>query len=238
MGAGIPGLWPRLTEAVPVAQGHVVDVIQRQTVDRQHVGWSGHVFAIGLRAERASAAMGEHDPRPITVTREIELPDPRRGIARRLPLQERAGEDHGVVALHCRLFEQHVQVRGPRAMFGEKEGLLPQAAVAAMVVIARDHVDGHGDLADHAERMGDDRLGGRGGIEEVAGHQHEPRLPRHDRLTNPTDGLDPLLLHERAPGGVAHAREGLAQLPVGGVDERGHERMPASVAECIPAFSM
>ena len=207
---------------MPIAERHVVDLRSGQGVEVDHVGRAGRVIGVGLRAKRADATVGEHDPRPVAESGEVEAPDPGRWVGRLLTTQQGAGEDHGVVALQRPSVEEEVQVGRPRAVFRDEERLFPEAADPAVIVVARDRIDRHRDLADHPERLGDDRLGRRGRVEEVAGHEHEPRLLFLNDVAEPANALEPLLLDARSLGDVRHAGEGLTELPVGGVDEGDH----------------
>ena len=100
--------------------------------------------------------------------------------------------------------------------------LLPEAAGATVVVVAGDHQHRQLQGPDGAAGGRDIGAGGLVGIEQITRHQDEggPLLTRH--LAEAADGAEPLLAQPGALVGIADPGVGLAELPVGGVEETEH----------------
>jgi len=148
--AGIPSLIAGLLKAVPVAEGDVVEltksIAQPVEIDEVHLGRL--IFVVGFALKIDSAAVGQHDPRPVIERSKVEPADPTGWISELLPLQQRAGQQDGVVSQNGLGVEQHGEVWGQLAVFPLKVIGQPEAAGVTVVVVARNHIDRQADLAD------------------------------------------------------------------------------------------
>ena len=78
---------------MPVAQRDVVEVFNRQPVNRDRVGGPDTVTVlVDLKhaAEHRCAAVGDHDPRDLADGREVEAADPGGRVVGMMPPKQRA----------------------------------------------------------------------------------------------------------------------------------------------------
>ena len=149
-----------------------------------------------------------------------------------MPPQEGAGHDQRPLD-HDRLpLEEQPKIRRAGRVLVLEERLVPKPIESTVVVIARDRIDRHTELRDDAEGLGHGRLGGRGRVEEVAGHYDKLCLAGANDIPNAAQGVDPLLLDAGPLGGVGDAGKGLAELPVGGVNECDQGVAPCMLNRC------
>ena len=98
-------------------------------------------------------------------------------------------------------------------------GAVPNAAGGAVVVVAGDHEHGQGHGADRFEHLqgGADRHGG--GIEQIACHHHRAGPLGTGGRPDAAEAAQPFLLQTETFLGIAHNLVGLADLPVGAVQD-------------------
>ena len=172
--------------------------------------------------------MGQHDAGLIrgegSGGAEVELADPGGGIGVVLVAQQGAGQHHGSFAEQGATLQQHLQVGGAPLPLPFELRPVPQTPGSAVVVVAGDHQHRQRQLADRLQHLhhGGARHGG--GIKQIAGHHHEAHAGPVRHLADAADGGDPLLLEPEALGSLRHPLVGLADLPVGGVEEAHHRQ--------------
>ena len=118
--------------------------------------------------------------------------------------------------------EENLEIRGELFLFAPEKILLPDATGPGVVVVAGDGVNRDADFADRRAEGGDRRLVGGEGIEEVAANDDEIKAAFSHQGRKPANGLDPLSAENLPLGRIADGLKWLADLPVGGVEERGH----------------
>ena len=169
--------------------------------------------------------MGEDDSGLVAKPR-VELlrrAQPGRGIGRLVPAQQRAGKENRLRQFNRLGLEQDVEVGRKLIALALEELLFPQAACAAVIVVAGDGKNGNPDGTDGAARGRNGGLGRAGGIEKIAGKDHEFSVMLPGSFPDALEDGEPLVLEQRALLHVVHAGKGFAELPVGGVKEcRAH----------------
>ena len=80
-----PGPLAYLHEAVPVAQGNVVDLCSGQPRQVDEIGLPRLLLVVGFAGEVLRAAMGQHDPGLLAKPAHVETADPGSGVFRILP---------------------------------------------------------------------------------------------------------------------------------------------------------
>ena len=172
--------------------------------------------------EALHAAVSQHNPRQGAEARKLfgrYGTHPGGGVGYFHPLQQGTGENHRPIHFHRFGPEQHAQVGGQAIPLLQKLPLLPQGTGAAMVMIARDDQHRNFQVADLAERCVDGVQPGGVRIEQIPCHQHEAGPVLSGNLAQTVDNRETGLLQPDLLRGVNNPAIGLAQLPVGGVEE-------------------
>ena len=139
----IPGFGVDRFEAMPVAEGDVVELLQEWSVELQTVVGAAGVVLVGVQiggGKTMHRAMGQQDARLVCRPfLPVELPHPAGGIVAFAAAQQGAGQHHGVVQFHGPALQQHLQLRGAALLLALEKGAVPHAPRSAMVMVARDH---------------------------------------------------------------------------------------------------
>jgi hypothetical protein len=226
VGAAVPGSGRNLAGAVPVAEREVVEFFDRQSRKVEPIGDGQCVVVLVRRggSESLDGAVGENDAREVGWKIGRDFTDPGGGIAGFVAPEKRGGEDDGIHENDGFGREQDAEVGGKLLLFAIEKLLFPDGAGASVVVVAGDDEDGHAERADGGTGGGNGGTVSLGGVEQVAGDEDECGVRAADDLAESTDGIEPLLADAVAFRLIADGCEGLAELPVRGVEEgEGHD---------------
>lgn len=224
MRSGIPGFLAGLHEAVPVAEGDVVD-LREKGVSRSRLiklAWPGSSslstsawkltvlpWASTIRGRSSNAAMSSSRSQAVGSVAAFLCCS---GQGSKIASSRSKGS---ACSSTVRLGASRLLL--PLNMVGE-----PETARPTVVVVAGNDIDGHRQLTDPLKGSRDQPWWRQVAVEDVAGDNNETRLSLAGDLADAVDGVEPLLPQQGLPVGIVNTRERLAELPVGSVDEGRH----------------
>jgi hypothetical protein len=139
--------------------------------------------------------------------------------------EERRGKNNRTIENEGFGIKQNMQIGSEFLTLPNKERLRPKTTRAAMIVVSRNSKDGNLHRTDRLTSCGNNCIYWTRTVKEVTGDQNERRIGVASSLADATEAGDPLGLQAGAFGIVIDPLVGLAELPIGSVEEFNHLRV-------------